>query len=418
MKKSISVPGTFFLWKMFLRNGVHYVDGRGNNPALKKYSLGTRDRTVALQLLTQLDHQLAVEQGLASEKDSFVNTHSNRVKDVWRDFLEYCGRPAISGGTSSETYKRYRAVADKHIAFCDTHQCSDWSEVDRNHVDQYGRHLDRKGYAPRTLHLELTLLVQVTNWLIQESRLPAEKKLSLRLQKPKGTDTYCFRPEEVEAILQHCREHSGLKWMHPLLATLTATGMRIGEAEQLRWTDVDLNNSVLHVTDERFSSRKQALGTARTSKGKRSRVIPIHPDLKAILADLRRHSDGQVFHGPLGGRLKQDTARNIFQREVIATLKDRFRTTRGDIGFEHARFHSFRHFFVSQCTEHGCSEGEIMTWTGHRDTELVAHYRHLRQEESRRKIERIPFINSPNHEAAHGASAVIGEQSKEAPPQR
>ena len=172
------------------------------------------------------------------------------------------------------------------------------------------------------------------------------------------------------------------------------------------------------IADERFSSRKQALGTARTSKGKRSRVIPIHPDLKAILADLRRHSDGQVFHGPLGGRLKQDTARNIFRREVIAPLRDRFRTTRGDIGFEHARFHSFRHFFVSQCTEHGCSEGEIMTWTGHRDTELVAHYRHLRQEESRRKIERIPFINSPNHEAAHGASAVTGEQSKEVPPQR
>lgn len=418
MKKADSIQGRFFLWKLFRREGVIYADGRSNSPPLKKYSLGTRDRTDALQLLSQLDQQLAVEQGLALEKGRAFVAHTNCVKDAWRDFLEYCGRPSISGGTSSETYKRYRAVSDKHIAFCEAHQCSDWSEVDRNHVDRYGRHLDRKGYAPRSLYLELTLLVQVTNWLIRENRLPAEKKLSLRLQKPKGTDTYCFRPEEVEAILQLCREKSHLKWMHPLVATLAATGMRIGEAEQLRWTDVDLNNSVLHVADERFSSRKQALGTARTSKGKRSRVIPIHPDLKAILADLRRHSDGQVFHGPLGGRLKQDTARNIFRREVIAPLRDRFRTTQGDIGFEHARFHSFRHFFVSQCTEHGCSEGEIMTWTGHRDTELVAHYRHLRQEESRRKIERIPFINSPNHEAAHGASAVTGEQSKEVPPQR
>ncbi|MFO1004619.1 MAG: site-specific integrase [Planctomycetaceae bacterium] len=415
--KADPIQGQYFLWKLFRRDGVIYADGRGNNPTLKKYSLGTRDRKEALQLLSQLDQKLAVELGIVLNTNRASVTRSNSVKEVWQDFLRYCERPAISGGTCLKTYKRYRAVSDKHIAFCDAHQCTDWSDVDRIHVDRYGRYLDRKGYAPRSLYLEMTLLVQVTNWLISEHRLPAEKKLSLRLQKPKGTDTYCFRPEEVDAILRRCREQSHLRWMFPLVATLAATGLRIGEAEQLRWVDVDLNNCVLHVADERYSSRKQALGTARTSKGKRSRVIPIHPDLKTILYGLPRHSDGQVFHGPLGGQLKQDTARNIFRREVIEPLSDQFRTTRGDIGFKHARFHSFRHFFVSQCTEHGCSEGEIMTWTGHRDTELVAHYRHLRQEESRRKIERIPFINTPAHEVAHCASPVTGEHLTEVPPQ-
>lgn len=58
-----------------------------------------------------------------------------------------------------------------------------------------------------------------------------------------------------------------------------------------------------------------------------------------------------------------------------------------------------------------------MTWTGHRDTELVAHYRHLRRDESRRKIVRITFINSLAHEVAHCASRVTGEQLTEVPPQ-
>ncbi len=47
-------------------------------------------------------------------------------------------------------------------------------------------------------------------------------------------------------------------------------GVRISELAGLRWSDVDLDNSVITVADERASRRKQLAGTMRTTKGKRS----------------------------------------------------------------------------------------------------------------------------------------------------
>jgi integrase len=102
----------------------------------------------------------------------------------------------------------------------------------------------------------------------------------------------------------------------------------------------------IRVADERNSSRKRKLGTARTTKGRRSRSIPIHPDL----AKLR------------------------------------------DIGFEHGRLHSFRHFFCSQCFVSGASEGEIKEWLGHADSKMVEHYRHLRSEDAQRKMQQVDFF--------------------------
>jgi hypothetical protein len=37
-----------------------------------------------------------------------------------------------------------------------------------------------------------------------------------------------------------------------------------------------------------------------------------------------------------------------------------------EIGFEHGRLRSFRHFFVSQAFICGASEGEIREWVWHR----------------------------------------------------
>ena len=49
--------------------------------------------------------------------------------------------------------------------------------------------------------LEGTTIKQVVNVLIAKQPLPADAKLTVRLAKPQGTDTYCWRPQEVVAIL-------------------------------------------------------------------------------------------------------------------------------------------------------------------------------------------------------------------------
>lgn len=173
---------------------------------------------------------------------------------------------------------------------------------------------------------------------------------------------------------------------------LVHTGMRISELAGLRWTDVHLDAGILRIADERSSRRKREAGTARTTKGKRSRTLPIHTQLRDLLIGLPRHSDGVVFHAARGGRIRSRNVLEQFIQHVIEPLKTKFITPDGEIGFEHGRLHSFRHFFCSQCFLGGASEGEIKEWLGHRDSRMVEHYRHLRNDNAQRKMGKIKYL--------------------------
>lgn len=59
------------------------------------------------------------------------------------------------------------------------------------------------------------------------------------------------------------------------------------------------------------------------------------------------------------------------------------------VGFEDARFHSFRHYFVSRCVNRGVTELAVMEWVGHSDSAMVRYYYHLDPNESRRQMAKL-----------------------------
>ncbi len=375
---------------MHCRDGVFYADGRGSKYDLGKHSLGTRDYGPAMERIKLLDLQKAVELGLADAK-TLRQINEISIVDGWKSYLDFCGRSAVLGGVSPKSLQRYTAVRDKHVTFCARQGIVTWREFDKPALEKYGNWLSRK-YADRTTYLELTLLKSVNNWLIATKKLPPDAKLQYDLQKPVGTDTYCYRREEVSAIVKHCLADAGLVWLAHVIIALAHTGLRIGELANLRWCDIDLSSNTIIVADERFSNRKRRSGAARKTKGRRSRAIPIHPRLRDLLHNLKRTPDGYVFHSQRGCRLRPNNALHTFIEEVIEPLKEQFATPAGEIGFEHARLHSFRHFFCSQAFLGGASEGEIREWLGHADSKMVEHYRHLRNEDAQRKMKQIDFV--------------------------
>ena len=90
----------------------------------------------------------------------------------------------------------------------------------------------------------------------------------------------------------------------------------------------------------------------------------------------------------------------MFIRDVIDKLKAKFPTPEDEIGFEHGRLHSFRHFFVSQCFLDGEFEGEIREWVGHAESKMVEHYHHLGQSDAVRKMKQITFVPPAANEQA------------------
>lgn len=390
-KNNNSISGRYFSWRLFRRDGVYYADGRGGKYDLGKHSLGSREREKALEKLRRLDEAKAIELGLADATPT-VMPSTTTIGEGWRRYLEYGDSNHVMGGASEATIKLYGAVRDKHVKFCLKHGNEIWQAFDEQALRRYGNWL-AKDSADRTVYLELTLLKSINGWLINNKLLPAVAKLVLSLKKPQGTDTYCYSSGEVTTMVVHCRTKPKFVWLANVILGLAYTGTRISELAGLRWSDVNLDGGIIRIADERSSRRKQQAGTARTTKDKRSRTIPIHAELRELLVGLPRHADGFVFHAARGGRVRTRNVLEQFIQHVIEPLKTTFTTPAGEIGFEHGRLHSFRHFFCSQCFLGGASEGEIKEWLGHADSKMVEHYRHLRSEDAQRKMNQIRFLD-------------------------
>jgi integrase len=391
-RKKEEVTGQFFRWLVWQRNGVYYADGRsGNEVNAGRHSLGTDDRTAALEALRRLDLVQAVAHGLADPKLLDEPVRPLALADGRRLFETFVNRPRVVGGVRPATAKRYRAVMDKFLPFAEQRGVRSWNQVNAGLLQAYAAHLTTAEYADATLRLELDLLKSIVKWLIREDHLTGVKPIVLEVAKPDGTTTYCWRPEEVRAMLDHCRGRVDLAWLEAVLIGLACTGLRISELASLRWSDVDWSANVIRLTDEGRATRHRRAQRRQTKSG-RGRSFPINEALAAALKKMERKPDGRIYHGPLGGKLKPDTVRVIFVREVIELLKAKFPSAPDAVGFADGRLHSFRHFFCSRCATEGTPERVVMDWLGHADSKMVRHYFHLFDQEAQRHMARLDFV--------------------------
>lgn len=399
------VPGQYFDWLLGTRNGVYYADGRSNTPDLGRHSLGTRDRVEALGNLKHLDLVKAVEVGradasvLKEDRDTLLPLEEGR-----RRYMEHVSRPAVQNGVSPSTVKRYRTVFDKFATFASENKIQFWQQVTKDKLGRYGKWLEDQDYHDKTQYIELTVLKQALKWMVEEKLLPPTSLFRMPLRKPTGTTTYCYTLEQVRAIVAHCRADKELYWLAGVVVALAVTGLRISELAGLRWSDIDLERGVLRLTDTTQNSRKSKRPESRSTKSHQGRSLPIRDELRSVLEKLSRMPDGRVFHGPNGGRIKPDTVRNVLIRHVLTPLQSRFPADGDARGFADGRLHSFRHYFCSTSADNGVPEQMLMSWLGHRDSEMIRHYYHLRQNEARVQMGKLPLLGPPG-EPGDGSSA-------------
>lgn len=392
-----TVQCQFFRWIVKLRGNTWYADGRGNTPSTGRHSLGTTDRSAAVERLRQLDVLKAVEFGLTD--GSLLEQPPGATIELrhgWQRYCTYLARPEVARGTSAKTRQRYTAIFDKFVDFAERHHVQHWSQVTAQLVNKYLTDLQRREYADRTLYMEGTVIKQIMKWLVSERLIPRECLFRLPLRKVHGTRTYCWTKAEVAAMISHCRENAALEWLGNVIVALANTGMRISELAALRQQDIDLDKGFIRVSNDPPGAATTSAGRRRT-KNRHDRAIPINPALRPVLEKTSRRVDGLVFQGPRGAKLKPDTVRNILIREVIEPLKQRFPTPVGEIGFEHGRLHSFRHFFCSTAVNDGMPQALLMQWLGHQDSAMVRHYYHLNDAESRQRMDRLNFTGDADN---------------------
>jgi integrase len=389
-RDNITMVSHHFSWIIYQRDGVFYADGRNNAKPLGRYSLGVKTKGEIPERLYQLDKVLYSSR---TNPISLKTKEPLNVEEGIRLYMEHQARPRSLGGVKTSSFKRYRAVLDKFILFCKTDaKINNWDQMNTLVFEKYASWLDKNGYAHRTQYLEIVCLKQVFNWIVENDLILNPAKISIKLSKAKGSDTYCWRPEEVQSMVALCDSNPKLQWLGGIIGALASTGLRISELASLRWDDIDFESQRIQIKDESsLAGTKKPKKELRTTKSSRSRSFPIHNNLQPILKRLKelKSRDELVFHGPLGGKLKPDTIRNILKREVLSPLTGRFPASGGAKGFNDGRLHSFRHFFCSACANNRVPEALVMNWLGHQDSEMVRYYYHIHDDVSRQFMSEV-----------------------------
>ncbi len=394
-RKNELIQCEHFAWTLWKRNDLYQADGRSNTIDAGRHSLGTRDRAEALEALRQLDLDAAVSAGLVDEgvleerEDRLLGLNEGR-----KIYEEKVAAPRVAGGGSPATRKRYRAVFDKFIPFARSRNVVSWNGVKERLLTAYATWLEKeRGCAERSIYLELTTVMQAIGFLVKHDHLPRSCKFTMSLDKPVDSPTYCYRPEEVAAIVRYCMARQDLAWAGQVFTALACTGLRIGELSQLRWSDIDRDNDLVHVTND--PSARPGEGEPRRTKNRRDRVIPIHDELFEVLEALPRGRGERVFHGPRGGALKGDTVRNVLTRDVLPAVATELRQRGIETEVERGRLHSFRHYFCSVCANRNVPEQTVMDWLGHQDSGMLRYYYHLADEHAQAEMKRLTFLDGP-----------------------
>jgi len=403
-----TIAAQFFTWLLYKRGEYYYADGRGSLPTLGRRSLGTKDRAEARRAVWELDRDMAVQEGLLSASElAAINSSDSRVslEEGRRLYEQYVARPLIAHGVRPKTKQRYKTVFDKFLPFAATILVSYWNQLNKDVLSKYASWLVEQEYAPATQLFELSTVKQAHTWLIDEKYLPKSCDFKFPLRKDHDSTRYCWTVEQFTAIVEHCCHSASLRWLGDLCFTLGHTGMRISEAADLRWSDIDFVEEKITLVDE--SRQAKTGGEKRTLKNHRSRSFPIHADLLPVLQRLPR-TGKHVFVGPRGGRLKPDTVRRILIRDVLEPLKGRFPSEPGEEGFIDGRVHSFRHYFCSRCANSNVPERMTMKWLGHSDAAMVRRYYHLDHDEARRHMRRVSMTVLPETNVGPGQSPPSG----------
>lgn len=231
----------------------------------------------------------------------------------------------------------------------------------------------------KTIHNDIVAIKQLVNFAVGRKMIRENPLSELKLSVPRRTPQPFWTRDQVDLILNATSPR-----YRALFYFLADTGTRIGEARWLTWDDADLTNGLVYIRPKEGWQPKSG----------DQRVVPLSAGLCRVLSELPRSSQW-VFTAPLSRRFPT-AGRQISDRRALAHLK----VVLKNLALP-GHLHTFRHSFISLALTSGVAEPIVRAWVGHVDHEIIRHYTHVADQQSRRAINQI----LPAEAASHGGDA-------------
>ena len=306
-------------------NGIHYSG-----------SCGTADENTTM----------LIEEIINTAAPAKLSQKLIRLKELWGEYLS-----SSSALLSTATVERKKNALKHVFKFFKDIQVS---EIDFVMIEKYlsfrkKEILERSSNTRkreqeisfRTANIELAVLSNLLNFAVRRNYLdnnPAAgiKKLNELSRLKTLSDS------DIDELIAGATN----KLTRDLITFLIYTGCRKGEALNLKWDDVDMQNDVIAI---------------KGTKTKYDRYIPISGALKRVLEGINREYV-YVFS---------------YRGKKLSNFRESFKTACKRAGLNDLRVHDLRHVFASKMVMSGTSlyiTGELL---GHRTPQMTMRYAHL-----------------------------------------
>lgn len=327
-----------------------------NNIKLAKYDFQANGETlskkVQVKTFKDLTDMWLVNYKLTLKPQSYNSTVSMLNKHI----LPYFGKMKLDKITSSDVQTFINSLSKKTINYVNAR-----SIISR--ILQHG------------------VLLQ----LIQHN--PARDIVLPRKQK-KGSDKVKFiEKDDLKKFLDYIEKDKlrnyKTNFNYVLYKLLLATGLRIGEACALEWSDIDLINGTINI-DKTYSKSIRRLSTTKSKSG--TRLISIDQATVNMLK-LYQVRQRQLFHEVGGKAPKVVFATPTRKYQNTAIRQDALDRRLKEIGCPRFTFHAFRHTHASLLLNAGISYKELQYRLGHATLAMTMDiYSHLSKDKEKEAV--------------------------------
>ena len=162
-----------------------------------------------------------------------------------------------------------------------------------------------------------------------------------------------------------------------LVRFLAFGGFRKTEAANVTWADCDDKREVITLKGHPETGLKnRPVGEVRR--------VPMVPEMRELLARLRKESGGDSLSAP------------VMQVKECQKAMDRAAQI---VGIPRITHHDLRHLFATRCIESGVDIPTVSRWLGHKDGGALAMkvYGHLRDQHSVEMAQKVRFSKAPSN---------------------
>jgi integrase len=234
-------------------------------------------------------------------------------------------------------------------------------DVQRRDAQRIADQMLAEGRDPSTIRNALMPLRVIYRRAIEDGDVTVNPTANLRLPAVRGRRDRIASPDEASKLLAALPESDRALW-----ATALFAGLRLGELQALRWSDVDLASGLIRV-QRSYDEKARVFVTPKSRAGERK--VPIAAVLRDELVAHKRRvgwPDGLVF-----GRTTERPfdGSSCWRRDRLAWK----RASLSPLGF-----HEARHTFASLMIAAGVNAKALSTYMGHSSVTITYdRYGHL-----------------------------------------